>query len=123
MINASIETLFTGFKVNDTTIPVEFMTYEGHGEPYVIYRQTDKDASYSGDDEIQGFVIFYDFDIYGNGNIQPIIDAVMAKMKTAGWTWEPSRDGPDMYDADTEYYHKTICFAYPIQFTEVTNNE
>ena len=23
-----------------------------------------------------------------------------------------------MYDPDTQYYHKTICFAYPIQEVE-----
>ena len=31
------------------------------------------------------------------------------------WTWQPNRDGPDLYDVDTGYYHKTICFAKPIQ--------
>lgn len=116
-MNAQIETLFSGFKVNNVSIPVSYMVYEGHGEPYVVYRQYDKDNSYGADDDIDGYVTYYDFDVYGQGNILPIIAAVMSKLKGAGWTWQPRRDSPDMYDPDTRYFHKTICFAYPIQTT------
>lgn len=119
-MNEEIETLFAGFKVNDQDIPVEFMFYEGHGEPYVTYRQYDNDASYSADDELQGYVTFYDFDVYGTGNIQPIINSVKALLKGAGWTWQPGRDGPDMFDKDTEYFHKTVCFAKETQIKEIT---
>ena len=122
-MNEQIEILFSNFKVNGVSIPVAYMVYEGHGEPYVVYMQYDKDNSYSTDDEISGYVTYYDFDVYGQGNILPIIEAIKSKLKAAGWTWQPRRDSPDMYEPDTRYFHKTICFAYPIQITENLNEE
>ena len=117
-MNEQIELLFANLKVNNIAIPVSYMTYEGHGEPYVFYYQYDKDNSYSSDDDISGYVTYYDFDVYSKGNIIPIIEAIKSKLKGAGWTWQPRRDSPDFYEPDTEYYHKTICFAYPIQIIE-----
>lgn len=114
-MNETIETLFTDFTVNGVKIPVSYLAYEDHGEPYVVYYQYDKDNSYSSEDDISGYVTYYDFDVYSKGNIIPIIEAIKSILKNAGWTWQPRRDSPDFYEPDTEYYHKTICFAYPIQ--------
>lgn len=117
-MNAIIEQLFTNFKVNGVSIPVALIYYDGHGEPYVVYRQYDKDNSYSSDDEISGYVTYYDFDVYSKGNFLPIVEAIKSILTNAGWTWQPRRDSPDFYDKDTGYYHKTICFAYPVQIPD-----
>lgn len=117
-MNAVIEQLFTNFTVNGVNIPVALIYYDGHGEPYVVYREYDKDNSYSSDDDISGYVTFYDFDVYSKGNYLAIVEAIKSTLKQAGWTWQPRRDSPDFYEADTGYYHKTICFAYPIQIVE-----
>ena len=121
-MNAELEVLFNNFTVNGVSIPVELLYYEGHGEPYVTYRQYDKDNSYSSDDEISGYVTYYDFDVYSKGNFLAIVEAIKSILKQAGWTWQPRRDSPDMYEADTGYFHKTICFAYPIQTVDEQNN-
>ena len=121
-MNKEIELLFNNFKVNGVSIPVALIYYDGHGEPYVVYREYDKDNSYSSDDEISGYVTYYDFDVYSKGNFLAIVEAIKSKLKNAGWTWQPRRDSPDMYEADTGYFHKTICFAYPIQEVEQSNN-
>lgn len=113
-----LKALFDDFQVNGVSIPVKLLVYEGHGEPYVVYRQYDKDNSYSSDDEISGYITYFDFDVYSKGNILPIIEAIKSRLTQAGWTWQPRRDSPDMYEADTGYYHKTICFAYPIQIVD-----
>lgn len=110
-----LKALFDDFQVNGVSIPVALLFYDGHGEPYVVYREYDKDNSYSSDDEISGYITYFDFDVYSKGNFLPIIEAIKSILKNAGWTWQPRRDSPDMYEADTGYYHKTICFAYPIQ--------
>lgn len=110
-----LKALFDNFQVNGVSIPVKLLVYDGHGEPYVVYRQYDKDNSYSSDDEISGYITYFDFDVYSKGNFLPIVKAIKSTLKNAGWTWQPRRDSPDMYEADTGYYHKTICFAYPIQ--------
>ena len=47
----------------------------------------------------------------------------LMNLKQSGWTWQPRRDSPDMYEADTGYFHKTICFAYPVQITDEQDNQ
>lgn len=110
-MNALIETIFTGFAVDEKEIPVKFLRYKGHGEPFVTYMQTYADNSYSGDDELLGYVEFWDFDVYSKGNYFKIIEQIKQKLEANGFVWQPSRDSTDMYEDETGYYHKTLCFA------------
>ena len=114
-MNALIESVFQGFEVDGVSIPVKFMFYMGHGEPYIVYMQTDADRSYSGDDELLGYIDYYDFDVYSKGNFIPIVKAVKQLLKGSGFIWQPSRYSQDFYETDTGYYHKTLCFAVPRQ--------
>lgn len=119
LFNAEIEQLFTGFKVDNKAVELAYLFYDKHAAQYIVYSQVDAMNSYSGDDEIQGVVAVYDFDIYSKANTTPnlyqIAQAAKALLKANDWTWQPNRDGPDLYDVDTGYYHKTICFAKPKQ--------
>lgn len=110
-MNELIETLFKDFNVDGVSVPVSFLYYEGHGEPYITYMQTDADSSYSGDDELLGYVDYYDFDIYSKGDYTNIVKSVKSLLKENDFVWQPSRTSPDMYETDTGYYHKTLCFA------------
>lgn len=110
-MNAQIEQIFNGFTVGDVQIPVSFLRYEGHGEPYITYMQYDIDGSFSADDQLMGYVTYYDFDIYSKSNYLAIVDAVVDLLQDAGWTWQVSRSSEDMFEDDTGYYHKTLCFA------------
>ena len=121
-MNEQIETLFKDFTVNGVSIPVSLLFYEGHGEPYVVYMQYDKDNSYSSEDEISGYVTYYDFEVYSKSNYLEIIEQIKTILKSAGWTWQPRRDSPDFFDKDTGYFHKTICFAYPIQIVDTIDD-
>ena len=96
MMNAEIETIFSGFAVDDVEIPVAFMFYDG-------------------DDDLLGYVTYYDFEIYAKGNYSKIITAVKALMKENGWTFQPAKSSTERYDRDTRVYSKTLCFAKPIQ--------
>lgn len=111
-MNKQIEEIFTGFTVDDVEIPVSFMFYAGHGEPYVVYMQQDADNSLSGDDDLIAYVTYYDFDVYSKGNLEDIIEAIKTKLKAHGWVWQPSRSSQDMFETDTGYYHKTLNFAF-----------
>ena len=75
-MNELIEKIFEDFGINGEAIPVKFMRYEGHGEPYVTYQQIDYENSLSADDELIGYVEYYDFDIYSKGNYTKIIDEI-----------------------------------------------
>jgi len=110
-MNELIESIFSNFTVDGVAIPVSFMFYEGHGEPYVVYMQQDADGSLSGDDDLLGYVEYYDFDVYAKGNYLKIIESLKAILKANKFVWQPSRSSEDFYETDTGYYHKTLNFA------------
>lgn len=110
-MNELIESIFENFTVDGVSVPIAFMFYEGHGEPYIVYMQMDADNSVSGDDDLIGYVDYYDFDVYSKGNFINVIESVKALLKQNGFVWQPSRTSPDMYEVETGYYHKTLNFA------------
>lgn len=110
-MNELIQSIFTNFIVDGVSIPVKFLRYNGKSTTYITYMETDINNSYSGDNEILGYVSYYDFDIYSKGNYFNIVESVKSIMKNNGFIWQPSRTSQDMYEADTGYYHKTLCFA------------
>ena len=114
MFHKDIQNLFNNFSVKGEKIPVEFCYYNGNANKYVTYVENYKDNSFSADDELQGFVSYYDFDIYvkrGNGSYLPIVDAINDMLIAEGWTRQLTRESPDLYESDTGYFHKTLCFA------------
>lgn len=117
-MNELIELIFTDFYVDGTSIPVKFLEYKGKSTTYVTYMETDINNSYAGDNEILGYVSYYDFDIYSKGNYFNIVKEVKKIMKANGFIWQPSRTSQDMYEADTGYFHKTLCFAIERQETD-----
>lgn len=118
-MNSLIETIFNNFKVNGQSIPVSFLRYTGKSTTYITYQLTDMDNSFSGDDELLGYVDYYDFDIYSKGNYFPIVESVKNLLKANGFMWQPSRSSADMFEDDTGYFHKTLCFA--IEREEINN--
>lgn len=111
-MNELIKTIFTGFTVDGVIIPVKFLFYEGHEDAYITYQQINADNSLSGDDDLIGYIDYYDFDIYSKGNYSNIAKAIKNLLKQNGFVWQPSRSSPDFYEPDTGYYHKTLNFAY-----------
>lgn len=118
-MNELIETIFANFQVDGKTIPVSFLRYDGKSTTYVTYQLTDMDNSFSGDDELLGYVDYYDFDIYSKGNYFGIIESIKKLLKAEGFMWQPGRSSGDLYEDDTGYFHKTLCFA--IEREELNN--
>lgn len=110
-MNNEIQTIFTNFEVLGAIIPVAFLQYTGKATTYITYQEIQNDTSYSADDELQAYVTYYDFDIYSKGNYLNIIESVKEILKDNGWRWQPSMTSQDLYEEDTGYYHKTLCFA------------
>ena len=117
-MNELIQSIFTDFYVDGVSIPVKFLRYNGKQTTYITYMETDLDNSYSGDNEILGYVSYYDFDIYSKGNYFNIVEEVKKVMKDNGFMWQPNRTSQDMYEDDTGYFHKTLCFAIERQEVE-----
>ena len=105
-MNELIEQIFQNFSV-----PVSFMRYDGKATTYITYQQTDIDTTLSADDELINYLDYYDLDIYSKGNYFSVIESVKQVMKANGFRWQPTRSSGDMYEDDTGYYHKTLCFS------------
>lgn len=115
MMNAEIESIFDGFTVDDVAIPVAFMFYDGEDDTWIVYSNVDNYHSYSGDDELLGYVTYYDFEVCSKGNYFNVMQAVKALMLENGWSFVPEYSSRDNYDRDSRVYSKTLCFAKPIQ--------
>lgn len=111
-MNELIKTIFNNFTVDGVLIPVKFLIYEGHGQSYITYQQVDADNSLSGDDDLIGYVDYYDFDVYSKWNYTKIVESVKTLLKQNDFVWQPSRSSADLYENDTGYYHKTLNFAF-----------
>ena len=110
-MNELITSLFDDFKVDGESIPVEFLVYFGHEKSYVTWAQVDANNSLTGDDELMGYADYYDFDVYSKGNFLPIIEAVKELLTANNFVLQVSKCSADMYEAETGYYHKTLCFG------------
>ena len=110
-MNELIMSIFEDFTVNGIEIPVKYMYYYGHGEPYIVWMQEDADNSLTGDDQLLGYADYYDFDIYSKGNFIPIVEKVKELLTEHGFVWQVSKSSADMYETETGYYHKTLNFA------------
>ena len=110
-MNELIQRIFKNFSVNGVEIPVSYMFYEGHGEPYIVYMEQDAANSLSGDDNLIAYVDYYDFDVYSTKDYTEIINRMKEILEKNNFRWQPSRSSQDMYDVETRYYHKTLNFA------------
>lgn len=110
-MNNEIQNIFINFEVDGVIIPVSFLRYGGKDTTYITYGEIQDDTSFSADDDLQAYVRYYDFDIYSKGNFLAIIESVKEILKANGWIWQPSMSSQDLYEDDTGYYHKTLCFA------------
>jgi len=110
-MNSLIQTIFNDFQVDGVPIPVSFLRYEGKSTTYITYQLEDMANSFSGDNELLGYVDYYDFDIFSKGNYLNIIESVKELMKENGFMFQPSRSSGDMYEDDTGYFHRTLNFA------------
>lgn len=110
-MNNELQTIFANFTVGGNAIPVSFLRYTGKATTYITYQEIQDDTSFSADDELQAYVTYYDFDIYSKGNYLTIIESVKEILKANGWRYQPSMTSQDLYEDDTGYYHKTLCFA------------
>ena len=117
-VNKLIERIFDGFTVDGVKIPVKFMNYFGHGEPYVTYLEMSLDNTFNADNMLQAYEAYYYFDVYSTSNFEPILNAVRSRLEYYGFSWQPTQTSSDMYDPDTGYYHKTLCFSFLVNESE-----
>lgn len=107
-MNEEIVSIFKDFKVKGKSIPVSHLIYKGKSKTFITWSIISEVPSISGDDEDLYSVVGVDIHIYSDGNYLGIINEVKKLMKNNNWLW--SEDSPEMYEEETELYHKTITF-------------
>lgn len=92
-------------------IPFAFMYYRENAETYITYQQIQIDTTLSADDELEYYVDYYDVDVYSKTNYLQIVEDLKSLMKQNGFRWQPEMSSGDLYEEDTRYFHKTVCFS------------
>ena len=107
-MNKEIKSIFKDFKVNGVSIPVEHLRYTGKSKTFVTWIILSDRPSLSANDEDLYSVVQIDIDIFSDGNYLDVMDQVKKIMKSSEWLWV--EDSEEMYEEDTELYHRTITF-------------
>lgn len=111
-MNNIIKAIFENFSVDGVNIPVKFLHYEGHGEPYVIYALESNDYPLDADDRLKNYVEYYDFTIYSKTNYTKIEERLKELLEENDFLWQVNRSSGDLYEPETGYYYKTLNFSY-----------
>lgn len=104
-----IKTTLSGMTTSaGVEIPVRAIVYKGDKTTYITFSELQKYPRLMADDECEYSAPRFDIDIYTKDNFVGILAEIKERMTNAGWTW--IEDGPDLYEADTKYFHKTTTF-------------
>lgn len=107
-MNKELKTIFEDFKVKNKSIPVEHLRYKGKSKTFATWTILNEVPMFNADDEILFSKVEVDIDIYSDGNYLDIMDEIKKIMKNNHWLW--IEDSSEMYEEDTELYHRTITF-------------
>ena len=103
-----LKTIFNNFKVKNKSVPVAHLRYIGKSKTYVVWTLLDEDPALYGGDECLYSICSVDIDIYSDSNYLDIMEEIKKIMKNNGWIW--IGDSEEMYEDDTELYHRTCSF-------------
>lgn len=109
-MNKELKTILgNSIKVKNKSIPVEHLRYKGKEKTFVTWTMLPEAPSLNADDETLYSVCQVDIDVFSDGNYLDIMDEVKKLMKNNNWLWV--EDSIEMYEEDTELYHRTITFG------------
>ncbi len=107
-MNEELKSIFENFEVKGKSIPVEHLRYKGKSKTFVTWTITGETPSLSADDEDLYSIVEVDIDVFSEGNYLEVMKEVKKLMKDNKWSW--LEDSIEMYEEDTELYHRTITF-------------
>ncbi len=108
-MNVELKTLLgDSITVGQNEIPVSHLRYIGSSKTYITWTIISETPALSGNDECLYSVCSVDIDIYSDGNYLDIENRIKELMKENEWVW--TEDSSEMFDEDTELYHKTCTF-------------
>ena len=108
-MNEELKTIFgEAIKVGGKFVATAHLKYKGKDTTFVVWTITAEEPALSADDEPIYSIVSVDVDVYSKGNYLDVITEIKRLMKEHEWVWVG--DSPEMYEDDTELYHKTISF-------------
>lgn len=108
-MNEELKTIFgTSITVGTDSIPTAHIKYLGNSKTYVVWTIIGGEPGLVGNDECLYSICSVDVDIYSDGNYLDIEKEVKKLMKNNEWVW--TEDSSEMFEEDTEQYHKTCTF-------------
>lgn len=110
MIHDDIDQILSGLIIDGRQIPSCPLRYRGKAEQYIIWTIISETPQSASDDSWDISAIEIDVDIYSTAGYYDIYDAVIDLFTAAGWVWTDS--GPEMYEEDTGYFHRTVTFQH-----------
>lgn len=107
-MNEEIVSIFKDFNVNNKIIPVEHIRYKGKDKTFITWVLLSERPFFNCDDNNLYSLVQIDINVYSESNYLNIIKEIKKIMKMNNWLWV--EDSSEMYEDDTELYHKTITF-------------
>ena len=94
--------------IGNVPIPIAHLRYKGESKKYVTWTITGEAPALSANDEDLCSICSLDVDIFSDGNYLDIEKEIKKLMKKNDWVWV--EDSEEMYEEDTNLYHKTCSF-------------
>ena len=94
--------------IHGESIPISHLIYRGKSRRYITWTIIGEAPDLSANDEDLCSIVSVDVDIFSDGNYLDIIKEIKKKMKNNDWVWVG--DSGEMYEEDTQLYHKTCSF-------------
>ena len=107
-MNSEIKAILSNLKVDGVSIPTAHLRYKGNSKTYVTWTVISENPVLSANDDDLLSVVQLDIDIFSDGNYSSIVSEVKKRFKESDWIWV--EDSSEMYEEDTELYHRTITF-------------
>ena len=107
-MNSEIKQILTNLIVKGEDIPVAHLRYKGDSNTFVTWAIIGEEPLLGANDEALYSVVSLDVDIFSDRNYSSIIDEIKKRFKDNEWLWY--EDSSEMYEEDTELYHRTITF-------------
>lgn len=90
-------------------VPIAHLKYKGNSKTYVTWTIIDEEPLFSYEDDIQYSKVTVDIDIFSDNNYLNIMSSIKNIMKQNEWIWD--EDSTEMYENDTQLYHRTCTFS------------
>ena len=108
-MNEELKSIFgEAVAVGGMSVPAAHLRYKGNETTFVTWTITGDAPALSADNSPLYSVVTVDVDVFSKGNYLDLATEVKRLMLEHDWVW--TGDSPEMYEEDTELYHKTISF-------------